>query len=313
MSQLEKEPKIAFVFPGQGSQMVGMGLNLHWSSPQAREVFMECDQALGFPLSRLCFEGPEEELRQTINAQPAMMMVSIACLRAASELMGRVHPSFVAGHSLGEYTALVAAGVLEFADAVRLVRERGRLMQEAGELQHGGMAAIIGLDKALLKEICQKTGTEIANINSPNQIVISGAVDALDKAMNEAKAHGVRVVPLEVSGAFHSQLMEPAADGIARVISNLGFHNPNIPIVANVTAQPVTTASAVKEELLCQIRRCVQWQRSVEYMIKSGVSTFIEIGTGKVLAGLIKKIDRETRVLNISDMPSIEAASLAIA
>jgi [acyl-carrier-protein] S-malonyltransferase len=313
MSLLEKEPKIALVFPGQGSQMVGMGLDLYQNSPQAREVFMECDKALGFPLSRLCFEGPEEELRQTSNAQPAIMTVSIACLRAASEFVGRVQPHFVAGHSLGEYTALVAAEVLEFTDAIRLARERGRLMQEAGELQHGGMAAIIGLDEALLKEICHKTGTEIANINSPNQIVISGAVDALAQAMNEAKTQGVRVVPLEVSGAFHSRLMEPAILGIAQEVSKHLFSNPKVPIVANITAQPMTTASAVKEELLHQLRRCVQWQQSVEYMIKHGVSTFIEIGSGRVLAGLIKKIDRGARVLNISDMPSIEATSLATA
>jgi [acyl-carrier-protein] S-malonyltransferase len=300
---------IAFVFPGQGSQKVGMGLDLYQDSPAAREVFEECDRALDFPLSELCFQGPEEELCQTIHAQPAIMATSIACLRAAAEVHSGFQPSVVAGHSLGEYTALVAAGVLGFSDAVRLVRERGRLMHQAGARQPGGMAAIIGLDEPSLVQLCKEAGVEIANINSPNQIVISGAVEALNQAMELARIQGARVVPLEVSGAFHSRLMKRAADELARIISELDLRDPEVPIVVNTTAQPATTAPEIKEELTHQLRHCVRWRHSVEYMIDHGVSTFIEIGPGRVLSGLIKKVDKDVKTINISDMSSIGALS----
>jgi [acyl-carrier-protein] S-malonyltransferase len=302
--------KVALVFPGQGSQVVGMGLDLYQGSHLAREVFEEADQALGFPLSRLCFEGPEEELRQTINAQPAIMAVSMACLKVAAELDSWSQPSFVAGHSLGEYTALVAAGVLPFTDAIRLVRERGRLMHEAGLVMPGGMVAIMGLDWDLLERLCRKTGVQIANINSPNQIVLSGEVAALGRAMELAEARGARAIPLNVSGAFHSRLMESAAQELTRTISQLEFRAPQVPIVINTTAQPVTTANALREELPRQIYHCIHWMHSVEYMIKSGVSTFIELGPGRVLSGLIKKIDKGSRVLSMSDMTSIRAMAL---
>lgn len=300
---------IAFVFPGQGSQKVGMGLDLYQNSPAAREVFEECDRALDFPLSQLCFQGPEEELRQTIHAQPAIVATSVACLRAAAELHSGFQPSLLAGHSLGEYTALVAAGVLEFGDGIRLVRERGRLMHQAGARQPGGMAAVIGLDEPSLAQLCQEAGVEIANINSPNQIVISGAKEALNQAMELARSQGARVVPLEVSGAFHSQLMKPAADELARIISELHFRDPEVPIVVNTTAQPATTAQEIKEELAQQLLHCVRWRHSVQYMIDHGISTFIEIGPGSVLAGLIKRIDRGVQMLNISDMSSMSVLS----
>lgn len=300
---------IAFVFPGQGSQKVGMGLDLYQNSPAAREVFEECDHALDFPLSQLCFQGPEEELCQTIHAQPAIVATSVACLRAAAELHSGFQPSLLAGHSLGEYTALVAAGVLDFGDGIRLVRERGRLMHQAGARQPGGMAAIIGLDEPSLAQLCQEAGAEIANINSPNQIVISGAVEALHQAMELARSQGARVVPLEVSGAFHSQLMKSAADELARIISELHFRDPEVPIVVNTTAQPATTAQEIKEELAQQLLHCVRWRHSVQYMIDHGISTFIEIGPGSVLAGLIKRIDRGVQILNISDMSSMSALS----
>jgi [acyl-carrier-protein] S-malonyltransferase len=302
---------IAFVFPGQGSQKVGMGLDLYQNSPAAREVFEECDRALDFPLSQLCFQGPEEELEQTIHAQPAIVATSVACLRAAAELRSGFQPSLLAGHSLGEYTALVAAGVLEFGDGIRLVRERGRLMHQAGARQPGGMAAIIGLDEPSLAQLCQEAGVEIANINSPNQIVISGAMEALNQAMQLARSRGARVVPLEVSGAFHSQLMKPAADELARIISELYFRDPEVPIVVNTTAQPATTAQEIKEELAQQLLHCVRWRHSVQYMIDHGVSTFIEIGPGSVLAGLIKRIDKGVQILNISDMSSMGALSFS--
>jgi [acyl-carrier-protein] S-malonyltransferase len=308
--ETKSKPKIAHVFPGQGSQSVGMGHKLYQSSPKAKEVFQEADEALQFSLSRLCFEGPEDELRQTINAQPAIMTVSIACLRAASEVNHTVSPSFVAGHSLGEYTALVAANVLGFADAIRLVRERGRLMQKAGEIKPGGMAAVIGLDEAVLREICRESGAEIANFNCSLQIVISGSKEALARAMELAKARDARrVILLQVSGAFHSTLMQPTIEGLSAAISQINFRTPEVPIVVNSTAQPVTTAEGVKEELLRQLCNCVQWQPSVEYMVEEGVSTFIEIGPGQVLSGLIKRISNKVQVLNMSDPESIKALS----
>ncbi len=313
MAELEtkSKSKTAHVFPGQGSQSVGMGHKLYQSSPKAKEVFEEADEALQFSISRLCFEGPEEELRQTINAQPAIMTVSIACLRAASEVNHSVSPAFVAGHSLGEYTALVAANVLSFTDAIRLVRERGRLMQKAGEIKPGGMAAVIGLDEAALREICRESGAEIANFNCSVQIVISGSKEALARAMGLAEARGARrVIPLQVSGAFHSTLMQPTIEGMSEAIAQIDFRTPKVPIVVNSTAQPVTTAEGVKEELLRQLCNCVQWQPSVEYMVEEGVSTFIEIGPGQVLSGLIKRISNKVQVLNVSDPESIKALGL---
>jgi len=292
------EGKVAYVFPGQGAQWVGMAKELYSSSPQAKAIFDEADSTLGFSLSQLCFEGPEDILRQTINAQPAILTVSIAYLKDTQQLQET--PSFVAGHSLGEYTALVAAQVLDFASAVYLARERGRLMQEAGEKKPGSMAAVIGLDEASLNEICQQSGAQIANINSPVQIAISGSLETLSQAIKLAEAKGAkRVIPLQVSGAFHTHLMQPAVQEMSQVISKLTFRDPVIPIVANTTARPITTAEAIKTELLDQLCHSVQWQRSVEYMIEMGVSTFIEIGPGQVLTGLIKRINKEVQTLNI--------------
>lgn len=313
MADLEakSKSKTAHVFPGQGSQSVGMGYKLYQSLAKAKEVFQEADEALQFSISRLCFEGPEEELRQTINAQPAIMTVSIACLRAASENNHTISPVFVAGHSLGEYTALVAAHVLEFADAVRLVRERGRLMQKAGEIKPGGMAAIIGMEKEAVSAICRESGAEIANLNCSVQIVISGSKEALACASGLAEARGARrVIPLQVSGAFHSTLMQPTIEGMSEAISKVNFRTPKVPIVANSTGQPVTTADGVKEELLRQLCNCVQWQPSVEYMLEEGVSTFIEIGPGQVLSGLIKRISNKVQILHVSDLESIKDLNL---
>ena len=306
--------RVAYVFPGQGAQWVGMGYDLYQSFPVARAVFEMADEALGFLLSRLCFEGPEEELRQTINVQPAVLVVSIACLRACQEVDGSGGlplPSFVAGHSLGEYTALVAAGMLDVVDAVRLVRERGRLMHETGQANPGGMVAMMGIDQVSLEEICQQSGAQIANINCPGQIVISGAGEALAQAVEMAKARGARrAVTLEVSGAFHSALMRPALTALSRVISSQAFAPPRFPIVANTTAQPLTSAEAIKEELIEQLCHCVQWQRSIEYMIGAGISTFIEIGPGQVLSGLIKRISKEVQTLNVGDVPSVKAVGI---
>ncbi len=300
--------KIAYVFPGQGSQSVGMGLDLYNSYPSAKGVFDEADASLGFSLSRLCFEGPEEELTKTHNVQPAILVVSIACLKALEEatIANFPSPAFVAGHSLGEYTALVAADSLGLDDAVLLVRERGRLMYEAGLKNPGSMLAVIGLDEEIVKDVSVHSGTEVSNVNCPGQIVISGAAQALAEANKLAKTRGARaLIPLKVSGAFHSALMEPVIAEFSKIVSNVRFRPPSIPVISNVTARPLSDVDSIKEELVKQLRNCIQWQRSVEYMMHSGVVTFYEIGPGRVLSGLIRRINSELQTFNISGIEDI--------
>jgi [acyl-carrier-protein] S-malonyltransferase len=302
--------KVAWVFPGQGSQTVGMVRDLYDNVASARAVIEQADEALGFSLSKLYFEGPEEELTQTINAQPALVTAAYACLEAAREISGKdlPAPAFLAGHSLGEYTALVVAGVFDFTTAVRLARERGRLMHAAGQMQKGAMAAIIALDEDKLVGVCKEAGVVMANINSPGQIVISGAADNIARAMELAAAAGAkRAIPLQVSGAFHSPLMKPAVEGMRKYLDSVTYNTPVIPVIANVTAGPLTTADEVKKELIDQLTSPVQWQRTVEYMVKEGVATIIEIGPGKVLTGLIGRINKEVRTINLSDLEAIKA------
>jgi [acyl-carrier-protein] S-malonyltransferase len=301
--------KAAYVFPGQGAQTVGMGKDLYDSFDSVKTLFKQADEAVGFSLSKIFFDGPEEELRKTSNAQPALVAVSIACLRAAQEVGGKnlPAPTFMAGHSLGEYTALAAANVIDFSTAVFLAKERGRLMFEAGLKTPGGMMAIIGLDEAILAEVCKETNTVIANINSPGQLVISGAVENIAKAGEMAKAKGAaRALPLQVSGAFHSPLMQPAVEGMTQILAKVTFKDPIVPIIANVTARPITSGSQVRDELLKQLCNGVQWQRSVEFMVGQGVGKYIEIGPGKVLAGLIKRISRESEMVNIGDLNAVK-------
>ena len=301
--------KVAYVFPGQGAQTVGMGKDLYDSFDSVKTLFKQADDAVGFPLSKIFFEGPEEELRKTSNAQPALVAVSIACLRAAQEVGGKnlPQPSFMAGHSLGEYTALAAANVLDFSTTVFLAKERGRLMYEAGLKKPGSMMAIIGLDETILAEICRDTNTVIANANSPGQLVISGATENIAIAGEMAKGKGAaRALPLQVSGAFHSPLMQPAMDGMTQILANVTFKDPSVPIIANVTAHPLTRGGQIKNELLQQLCSGVQWQRSVEYMVQQGVGKFIEIGPGKVLAGLIKRISRDVSMMNIGDANAVK-------
>jgi [acyl-carrier-protein] S-malonyltransferase len=282
-----------------------MGLHLYTRFLSAKDVFDEVDRTLGFSLSRLCFEGPEDELTQTINVQPAVLTVSIACLKAAEEIIGSSLPlpDVVAGHSLGEYTALVVAGVLSLSEAARLVRERGRLMSEAATISPGGMVAVLGLDEKTVIDICISADTEISNINCPGQIVVSGAEEKLVEFRRLAEVKGARrIIRLKVSGAFHSRLMSPASEGLQKAISEFTFGEPLIPIMANVTADTLIDAKAIQEELAAQIIHCVRWQASVENMIASGVTRFVEIGHGQVLADLIKRIDPAAQIFNIGDV-----------
>lgn len=326
---------VAFVFPGQGSQAVGMGAEVFRASPAARAVYDIANTALGFDLSRMCFEGPEDALRETINTQPALVTTSLALLAALQEAAGASYagsgepslraplaPAFVAGHSVGEYAALAASGALGIAATVTLARERGRLMHEQGVAIPSGMAAVLGMDAATLTDICAEATREIrleiapahtetvhpgaghvvvANDNAPGQIVISGSQRALDRAMELAKERGAkRVVPLAVSGAFHSPVMAPAADGLAQAVAAAPLGDAAIPIVSNISATPISSAADLREELSRQIVSPVQWTRSVTWMAEQGVTTFVEIGSGQVLAGLIKRIAKGATTLSVA-------------
>ncbi|MGG4496819.1 ACP S-malonyltransferase [Brevibacillus reuszeri] len=304
--------KIAFVFPGQGSQFVGMGQALSEQSPAARQVFEEADAALGFSLSQLCFEGPEEELKLTANTQPAILTASVAVLAALKEKQPNFTPAYVAGHSLGEYSALVAAGALSFADAVKTVRSRGQFMEEAVPAGQGAMAAVLNMDRAALHAVCEEVTAsghpvQLANLNSPGQIVISGSAEGVKLAGEQAKAAGAkRVLPLNVSGPFHSSLMQPAADKLQAVLAEVSVKDAVIKVVANVTARPVTEAATIVESLIQQVSAPVLWEDSVQWMVEQGVTTFVEIGPGKVLAGLIKKIaPAETTIISVQDIDSL--------
>ncbi len=300
---------VALLFPGQGSQTVGMGRDLYEGSAAARRVFEEADRILGFGLSRLCFDGPDEALTRTENAQPAIFVVSLACLAAAEEAgIVRVPDGvrFLAGHSLGEYTALVAAGALDFDAGLRLVRERGRLMQAASEATPSGMAAILGLDEDAVAGVCAEAGVEIANYNGPGQVIISGPKAALERAAELARQRGARrVIPLNVSGAFHARVMGPAAEGLRPLVDATGFRPARVPVVANVTAQPIVTPEEIRAELREQILRPVRWRQSMEYIINQGVRRFIELGPGKVLTGLLRRIDPGVDAVAIDGLAAI--------
>lgn len=304
----------AWLFPGQGAQKVGMGQDLYDTFPEARAIFDRADAALDRPLSDIIFNGPDDTLLQTINAQPAILVTSLACLAAAkttNPLLQRP-PAYVAGHSLGEYTALVAAGAISLDDGIRLVQERGRLMQAAGDANPGTLAAILGLADDEVEAVCRETGAEICNLNSATQIVIGGPHPAVARAMDLAKARGARrAIPLKVSGAFHSSLMQPAAEALQQHLNRVDFHDPQFPVIANVTALPMRSVSPLREELIQQVQHAVRWRQSVELMVDAGVRTFVEIGPGGVLTGLVKSIAKDVKptLITVSDVDTIRASA----
>jgi len=307
--------KLAFLFPGQGAQKVGMGRELAEQYPAARGVFEEANQVLGFDLAALCWEGPEDELKKTVHTQPALLTHSVAALRLL-EAHG-IRPAFAAGHSLGEYSALVAAGALGFADALRLVQRRGALMYQAGLDKPGAMAAILGLDLPTVEAACRDAaalGVVVpANLNAPGQVVVSGEPAAVEAASVAARARGAkRAIRLEVSGAFHSPLMAPAAAGLAEALDGVTIHDARFPVVANVSAQPVARHDEIRAALKAQLLGAVRWEESTRRLLHEGVEAFIEVGTGTVLRGLLRSVDREARSFNVDDPDSLSATLAAL-
>lgn len=309
--------QLAFIFPGQGSQYPGMGKDLAENFPAAKQVFEEADEALGFSISQLCFDGPAEALQLTENTQPAILSVSVAALRAL-ESVGIEKPAFVAGHSLGEYSALVAAGAITLGDAVRTVRARGRYMQEAVPAGEGAMAAVLGASLETIEQVCEEVrGGQVcapANINSANQIVIAGNSEAVDRAAEELKAAGAkRVVKLNVSAPFHCALMMPAQQRLAADLAELSLDELSVPLISNVDAIAITKAADARDSLIRQVSSPVRWLQSMNLLLEAGVSRFVEIGPGKVLSGLMRQINREATCLNVEESAGVAAAGAGLA
>ncbi len=326
--------QVAFLFPGQGSQAVGMGADIFAASDAAKRIFAAVDDALGFSLSTLCFQGPEETLRDTMNAQPAIVAVSLALLAALQEALSPdafswsspLTPDYLAGHSVGEWTALVVSGALDLRETLLAVRERGRLMEYEGTQCPGSMAAVIGMDASALQEICQEATQQtlaalaspghagegrvvVANYNAPGQIVLSGERHALDLASELAKARGARrVIPLSVSGAFHSPVMQPAADGLGHVLSEMPIADAHIPIIGNIAASPLTASEDLRDELAKQVAASVHWDATINYMAQAGIKTFIEIGPGQALTGMVKRIVKGAKTINIGNVTDLGKA-----
>jgi len=305
---VDMEKKIGYLFAGQGSQYVGMGKDLYESFPESKAVFDRADKVLGFSISNLCFNGPQEELTKTNNCQPAILAMSIACWQAYKSKHPQID-GYMAGLSLGEYSAYVASGALNFEDAIFLVRRRGEFMDEQAAKHPGKMLSVIGLDLAKVKQICSETKAEIANINCPGQTVISGAPESIKKAQVLAKEKGAKLaVILEVSGAFHSSFMQEASLKLAKELGKINIVACGFPVISNVTAKPVSSPEEIKQNLILQVSSSVLWEDSIKLILSKGVSNFIEFGPGKVLKGLMRRIDSNAQVANVEKKEEVVCA-----
>lgn len=305
--------KTALLFAGQGAQAVGMGRDFAERLPSARRWFEEADRVLGAPLSQLCFEGPEEELTKTVNAQPGIYLVGWVAFQVLKEAVPELRFDATAGLSLGEFTALAAAGVFSFADGLQLVRERGRLMQEACETTEGTMAAVIGLDEETTRQVCTEAGVELANLNCPGQLVISGSREGIARAVELAQARGAkRAVPLAVAGAYHSRLMASAQAGLDAVLRSVPILIPSVPVISNVTARPHGAPSDIHRRLVEQVTSPVLWEASIRYLLAEGFTRFIELGPGTVLSGFMRRIAPSVQTLHVADLVSLEKTTQAL-
>ncbi|HTD65734.1 MAG TPA: ACP S-malonyltransferase [Candidatus Limnocylindria bacterium] len=305
--------KTALLFAGQGAQMVGMGKDLAENFPTARAWFDRANVALGYDLASICFHGPDTELTKTENAQPGIFLVSWIAFELLKGRVPDLKFEATAGLSLGEFTALAAAGVMTFEDSIRVVRQRGQFMQEACETTRGGMAAIIGLDETATREVCTQAGVQLANLNCPGQIVISGPADKMNAACELAKAKGAkRALPLNVAGAYHSELMAGAQPKLRDALAKVPLANPMVPIISNVTAQPHTTSPDIHHRLVEQVISPVRWEESMRYLLANGFTRFIEFGPGAALSGFMKRIDKSAQVLNIADVASLDATAKSL-
>jgi [acyl-carrier-protein] S-malonyltransferase len=299
--------KTALLFAGQGAQVVGMGKDFAEQSAMAKVLFARANEVLGYDLANICFNGPEAELTKTENAQPGIFLVSWVAFQMLKEKIPTVTFQATAGLSLGEFTALAAAGVMSFEDGLKIVRLRGRFMQEACEATQGTMAAVIGLDETATRAVCAEAGAEVANLNCPGQIVISGETTAVNKACELAKARGAkRALPLSVAGAYHSKLMTSAQGKLRTVLSEVPLHLPAVPVISNVTAKPHATAGEIAARLVEQVTSSVRWEESIRYLLGQGFTRFIELGPGTALSGFMKRIDKNAQMLNVADLPSLQ-------
>jgi [acyl-carrier-protein] S-malonyltransferase len=306
--------KTALLFAGQGAQVVGMGKDLYEQFPTAKTWFEKANAAVGYDLASICFNGPEAELTKTENAQPGIFLVSWVAFQLLKEKIPGLHFDATAGLSLGEFTALTAAGVMSFEDGLRVVRQRGKFMQEACEVTRGTMAAIIGLDEAPTREVCAEAGVELANLNCPGQIVISGEFEKINKACELAKAKGAkRALPLTVAGAYHSKLMAGAQPKLKEALAKIPINLPAVPVISNVTAQPHAASVDIHARLVDQVTGSVRWEESMRYLLAQGFTRFIELGPGTALSGFMKRIDKNAQMLNVSDVASLEATAKALA
>ena len=306
--------KTALLFAGQGAQVVGMGRDLADKYPSARTLFDRANEALDYDLTQICFEGPQDALTQTENAQPGIFLVSWVALKLLRDQAPDLSFKATAGLSLGEFTALTAAGVMSFEDGLRIVRQRGRFMQEACDATEGGMAAIIGLDEATTREVCDVSDVELANLNCPGQLVVSGTITGIEKACELAKEKGAkRALPLTVAGAYHSRLMGSACPKLEAALREVKLNLPNVPVISNVTAAQHATAGEILQRLVEQVTSPVRWESSIRLLLQQGFTRFIELGPGTALTGFMRRINRETEVLNVSNVESLEKTVAALA